>query len=278
MLARTLSTEARPKRASPRQRASGKDYDGAFERRREKELYFALDRHGDDNVGALTDSIAYVSRKDAERHLQILRRSLRRSRPSGSLVLEAGSGTGGYLRWITARLPGAAIGFDASCVAIAAAAERTADRDKVLFFVGDVQAIPLRKGLAGGALALDLLHLIADRRAALRGLHDALAPLATLVFTVLHPERDSANELAAWEKELKDASYAVAAVRDVSAPWREHMVAKHSRRWERRQRFRNRLGAWIEPELQVTAAMLGLDGGQAAAWETGRYEFEVVRQ
>lgn len=277
MWAPIRSTDLRDGCAGLQQRASGRDYDRVFERLQQKKGHFALDRCDDDDIGALTGCIAYVSRKDAARHLQILGRSLRRSCLRRPILLDAGCGTGGYLRWLARRLPAFAVGFDASSVAIAATAGTAGDGDTVSVLVGDVHAVPLGGCLVGAAVALDLLHLTSSRGVALASLRDALAPGATLLFTVLHSESEAEKELAGWRADLKTAGYTVAAVRNLSASWREHMMAKHRRRWERRQCLRDRLGRWVEPELQVSAAMLGLHGGEAVALATERYEFEVIR-
>jgi SAM-dependent methyltransferase len=261
---------------SVQQWASAGDYDRVFERRHQRAAFFALDRRGDDDVGALTASIAYVSRKDAERHLQILRRSLRRCHIRRPLVLEAGCGGGGYARWLASNLPATAVGFDASPAALVATQSTHGDY-RAIFFVGDVRAIPLRNGCAGAALALDLLHLVADRAKTLIALRDALAPGASLLFTVVHADPAAGNTPASWRTDLEGIGYSVIAIRDLSTQWQEHMLAKHAQRWSKRQRLRNCLGAWIEPELQVSAAMLGLHGARSVIRTTRRHEFEVVR-
>ena len=273
----TRSTKSNSGRADLQKRASGRDYDRVFERRQQKASFFALDRYGDDDVGALAGSMAYVSRKDAARHLQVLRRSLTRSCLNRPLILEAGCGTGGYLQWMAGELSAFAVGFDASPVGIAAARKRIQENGNVHVFVGDVRSVPLRDGVVGGAIALDLLHLVANRQAALRSLRDALAPGATLLFSVLQPDDEAENELASWRRDLEGSGYGLAALRDLSASWQEHMLAKHLRRWSRRQRYLTRLGRWVEPELQVSSAMLGVHGDEAVARATRRYEFEVVR-
>ena len=161
-----------------------KNYDGVYIRRFARPLSFALDRYSDDDIGALSGSIAYISRRDAERHFQIIRRSLARVERCNRLLLEIGCGTGGYVRYMSRRAGIPAIGIDASSVAIATARKFVTPTTE--FLCRDARDCGLPRSFAGAALAIDTLHLTDDRSAVLDEISRVLAPSAALVMTVLY--------------------------------------------------------------------------------------------
>lgn len=250
-------------------------YDTVFARRAARPLSFALDRYGDDDIGALSGSISYISRKDAERHCQIIRRSLARVRQRCRTILEIGCGTGGYIRHISRHAEVPAIGIDSSPVAIATA--RRFATSETEFLCRDARDSRLPCSFAGAALAIDTFHLTDDRSTVLDEMFRILAPRAALVFTVLYSDQDSEHAVLAWSTALETAGFIVVAVRDISQEWQRHMLAKHSWRWRRRSRLRTVLGSWVEPELNVSAAMLGLGSVASVARSTFRSEFVAVR-
>jgi len=254
-----------------------KHYDGVYIRRFARPLSFALDRYSDDDIGALSGSIAYISRRDAERHFQIIRRSLARVERCNRLLLEIGCGTGGYVRYMSRRAGIPAIGIDASSVAIATARKFVTPTTQ--FLCRDARDCGLPRSFAGAALAIDTLHLTDDRSAVLDEISRVLAPSAALVMTVLYTDQDIARAVLCWSAVLETAGFAVVAARNISEDWQRHMFAKHSWRWARRTRLRNVLGSWVEPELKVSAAMLGLGSdGCSVARGTFRFEFVAIRR
>jgi SAM-dependent methyltransferase len=251
------------------------DYDCVFTRRTGRPLSFALDRFSDDDVGAISGSISYISRRDAERHCQIIRRSLRRTGPANRTLLEIGCGTGGYTRYLARRVASPAMGIDISSVAIATARQYATPGIK--FFCGDIRNSGLPSSCAGAALAIDTFHLTDDRDKVLEEMFRILAPGAVLVFSLPYPDRDIAYVIPGWCLALKTAGFAVVAARDISDMWQQHMLAKHAWRWRRRDRLRTVLGSWVEPELSVSAAMLGLNAAISVARSTLRSEFVTIR-
>jgi len=239
-------------------------------------LSFALDRYGDDDLGALSGSISYVSRKDAQRHYQIIRRSLTRVEQRNQTILEVGCGTGGYTRYISTHLKVPAIGIDSSQVAIAAASR--CETPETVFLCRDASNSGLPGSFAGAALAIDTFHLAGDRSMVLDEMFRVLAPRAALVFTMLFTDRDIEHAVIDWSVALEAAGFMVVAARDISEEWQQHMLAKHSWRWSRRSRLREILGSWVEPELSVSAAMLGVGSIASVAKNTFRTEFVAVRE
>ncbi len=249
------------------------DYDGVFARRAARPLSFALDRFSDDDIGSISGSISYISRKDAERHCQIIRRTLARIGHRDRFVVEVGCGTGGYTRYISRHLNVAAIGIDSSAVAIATAQGlATVDTE---FVCRDAGNTGLPCCFAGAVLAIDTFHLTDDRSIILNEMFRIMAPGAALVITMPHTRQDIDR---AWSSALEAAGFTVIAARDISGEWQRHMLAKHSWRWSRRNRLRSVLGSWVEPELSVSAAMLGVGSAASVARSTFRSEFVAVRR
>jgi SAM-dependent methyltransferase len=254
---------------------AGTEYDGVFARRVARPLAFALDRFSDDDVGSVSGSISYISRRDAERHCQIIRRSLARAERRNRILIEIGCGTGGYTRYISRTLNVPAIGVDLSAVAIATAQRLAAPGTKFLW--RDAGSSGLPRSFVAAAVAIDTFHLVDDLSNVLDEIFRLLAPSGTLVFTVPHTESDIGRAVRTWSSALEAAGFVVVAVRDISEEWQRHMLAKHSWRWSRRNRLRRVLGSWVEPELNVSAAMLGL-GSVAIARTTFRTEFVAVKE
>jgi ubiquinone/menaquinone biosynthesis C-methylase UbiE len=252
------------------------DYDPVFARRAARPLSFALDRYSDDDIGALSGAISYISRRDTERHCQIIRRSLARVKRDSQIILEVGCGTGGYVRYLSTHANFPAIGIDLSQVAIAVA--RRFATPETQFFCRDASNSELPCSVAGAALAIDTFYLTEERTTVLDEMFRVLAPRAALVFTILHTGPSIDDTVLGWSVALQTAGFAIVAKRDISGEWQRHMLAKHSWRWSRRTRLRGILGSWVEPELNVSAAMLGLGPGASVAKNTFRFEIVAVRQ
>ncbi len=251
-------------------------YDAVYARRIARPLSFALDRYGDDDIGAILGSISYISRRDAERHRQIVQRSLARVEQRSRVLFEIGCGTGGYLRYLSGRLKVRAIGINSSSIAIAAARKFAAPGRE--FLCRDARDSGLPDASLGAALAMDTFHVMDDPMRAFREIFRVLAPHALLVFTLLYTDRDVDQVVPQWSDALVATGFRLLAARDVSAEWQHHMLAKHSWRWERRCRLRKLLGQWAEPELGVSAAMLGLGSVASVAKRTCRLEFVAVKK
>lgn len=251
------------------------DYDLVFARRATRPLSFALDRYSDDDVGGLSGSISYISRRDTERHCQIIRRSLARVKQDSRTLVEVGCGTGGYVRFVSIHTKAPAIGIDLSPVAIATA--RKLATPDIEFLCRDARDTGLPCSFAGVALAIDTLHLTRHPSSVLDEMFRILASGAALVVTVLHTDKDTKDAALAWSVALQTAGFMVVAKRDISQEWQAHMLAKHTWRWSRRSRLRRVLGSWVEPELNISAAMLGLRPVAAVAKNTSRLEFVAVK-
>lgn len=251
-------------------------YNAVYARRAARRLSFALDRYGDDDIGAVSGSISYISRKDAERHSQLVRRSLARVEQRNRILLEIGCGTGGYLRYLSNQMRVRAIGIDSSSIAIAAAQKFATPASEYL--CRDAKNSGLPDAFAGVALAMDTFNLTDDPHALLSETFRVLVPNAFLVFTLLYTDRDMERAISEWSSALEATGFTTLEVRNVSTDWQRHMLAKHSWRWERRYRLQKLLGRWVEPELDVSAAMLGLGPVASVAKRTFRLEFVAEKQ
>lgn len=99
----------------------------------------------------------------------------------GAPMLELGVGTG-RIAIPTAAAGGFVIGLDVSPEMLAVAAERAAAAGLALDLVrGDAQALPFADGLFRAALAVHVLHLLPDWRAALAEVVRVLAPGGMLI-------------------------------------------------------------------------------------------------
>jgi SAM-dependent methyltransferase len=187
------------------------------------------------------------------------------------MFLEIGCGTGGYGTYISSRTGARAIGLDVSEVAIAIA--QRSKTPNVEFLCRDARNTGLPDCCAGAALAIDTLDLAGDHSSLLSEISRVLVPGAALVFTALHTGPGVEESIRAWSAALEAKGFIAVSVRDISEDWQRHMLAKHSWRWRRRDRLRRVLGTWVEPELSVSAAMLGLGSAVSVARNTSRSEF-----
>jgi hypothetical protein len=63
-----------------------------------------------------------------------------------------------------------------------------------------------------------------------------------------------------WESAIDESSFGTFEIVDLTEEWRRIMRAKYERRWTDGEKLRGLYGAGIEPELQVSSLMLGIEG------------------
>lgn len=256
-------------------------FDGVHRRRSANGELAAFDARCLEPQLAALDCGAYLSAEQIERHAALVSASLAAANAagggSGGRLLDLGCGTGGYGVLLGERAGAHVVGIDFSGVAVRLARERHgALARRASFYTGTFARTGLPDAYAAACVSIDALYLADDRADALVELRRVLRPGAALIFTAFQPVVGAQGSVGAdrrpWAPFLARAGFALAAERDISAAWRAHMRAKHQARWDARDALRARLGERIEPELAVTAAMLGAGGEPPFIDQTERYE------
>jgi ubiquinone/menaquinone biosynthesis C-methylase UbiE len=103
----------------------------------------------------------------------------------GGVVVDLACGAGGPGLWIARSLRAHLVGIDLSPVGARVAAERSQDLgiNAANFVVGSATGIGLASGCAAGAMSIDSLQYVPDKRAAFAEIARILAPTGRLVFT-----------------------------------------------------------------------------------------------
>jgi SAM-dependent methyltransferase len=167
--------------------------------------------------------------------------------PRGGSLLDVACGAGGPGVWVARESNVPLVGIDVSRVGIALARQRAIDhRTGAGFAVASATSLPLNDACIAGAMSIDSLQYVPDKRAAFDEVARVLLPHARFVFTAfeLDPERvtglpvlgvdpvaDYAPPLQAsgfdvatyegtphWEQRLEAAYSAVIAAQDVLRP------------------------------------------------------------
>ncbi len=213
---------------------------------------------------ALTDprvfglSNGFLIHDDLTRLLEQLRAAPPIVEGERPLLLDLGCGRGAVGRWLATRLQARLVGIDGSAVAIEQASALSHPGADERFVVGDFAATGLPGGSVTAAFSHDALYMAEDPAAALAETHRVLRPEAVLAFTTY------SSVATPWRELASESGFAVEQADDLTERWRAVMRAKHERRWVLRRALRRRFGPAIEPELSVTASMLGLDGRPSA--------------
>jgi malonyl-CoA O-methyltransferase len=256
-------------------------FDGVYRRRSANGELAAFDARCLEPQLAALDCGAYLDAEQIERHAALVGAALDAAHAGDSererRLLDLGCGTGGYGVLLGERAEADVVGIDSSGVAIYLARERHAAlAPRVSFYTGTFARTGLPDAYAGACVSVDALYLERDRAAALAEIRRVLKPGAALIFTAFQPVAGTQDSVDAdrrpWAPFLARAGFALATERDITGAWRAHMRAKHQARWDARDALRARLGERVEPELAVTAAMLGLGGEPAFIDRTERHE------
>jgi SAM-dependent methyltransferase len=236
---------------------SSADFDSAFRRRSKLSYITRVDRrsiaksHGRDwHVGTFA----------AEGEPAELARCLASSvADRNALILDLGCGEGCMGRRLVRALRRRILGIDFSASALdMAMARRHTGQD---FVLADLHRLPLRRGVASAAFSWDALYLVSDQAKALREIARALKPGAPLIFTAYFPAESAAGNRREWSALLRRTGFDLQVWSDRTEAWRQFMRAKHTRRLTLEARILTEHGAAALPELLVSRAMLGSDGG-----------------
>lgn len=201
-----------------------------------------------------------------------------------ALLVELGCGNGGLSRWLSTISGARVIGIDISRLAIARARRSNASTmspARPLFRVADFRATTLPDEVATAVVSWDALYLTEEPAAAVREVRRILKPGAGLFFSVYVSQRRYPGTpplLSDWRPLLTANGFKVEHCLDATEEWRRIMRMKHERRWARRAWLRRALGQAAEPELAVSAAMLGLDGRPSFLERVQRIELSARRR
>jgi ubiquinone/menaquinone biosynthesis C-methylase UbiE len=250
-------------------------FDQVYRRRRQGAFLSAFDRQRGD-FGGLLDCSAYITRAEARVHRGLLGRVI--GNHEAPLILDVGCGTGGYGLWLANNLSTELIGLDFSGVAVEQATARAAAGGALwaTFLQASFNKMPIRSGVATAAVSLDALYLAENPMVALREIRRVLRPGGLLIFTVFEPaagcESPIAGRAGSWHADVRRAGFAIDARRDITRGWRAHMHRKHAKRWKNRNYLLQQLGPWVEPELEVSARMIGAYANPSFIDITERWE------
>jgi ubiquinone/menaquinone biosynthesis C-methylase UbiE len=248
---------------------TAKDYDQIYSRKRHLTILDEIEAGvvGDPEITGLRCT-GFLGPGDREHVRDLLARSMASPNPSGAL-LDLGCGTGLLGAWMAAQLQADLVAIDFSPVAISIARRLAAGYKSIkkTFQVASFDSTGLEGRSVAAAFSLDALYLAQDPGGALKELQRIMMPGAPLVFTYYLHSRDRLD----WLQLTKDAGLTVLAVADLTATWRARMKEKHLRRWAHRDAIKKELRQRANPELSVTASMLGLDGRPSYIESTVRY-------
>ena len=174
-------------------------------------------------------------------------------------MLDLGCGEGCMGRSLARALPRQVLGNDFSAAALDLAVARRVSGQS--FVLADLHQLPFESGAACAAFSWDALYLLTDREKALAELARLLKAGAPLVFTAFVPATQLANARRGWSALLRRTGFRLQVWSDRTEEWRQFMRNKHARRLAHGARILKAHGAQAMPDLAVSRAMRGCDGG-----------------
>jgi ubiquinone/menaquinone biosynthesis C-methylase UbiE len=261
-------------------------YDSVYQRKQPAKLLDLLDSASieDDEIAAL-QCTGFLAKGDLTHY----RDTLATHTPiavyglSTKPLLDLGCGLGGFGRWLACALQRPLVGIDFSPVAIAQACTSVSDPVgcSLSFEVAEFTATGLDDESIAAAVSLDALYLAINPLAALAEARRVLVlngPLLFTVYTESHQSQQSIDSVPPWVAWLDKSGFRMIHCKDVTDPWRTHMRKKHEFRWQQRAWILRRLGHAADPELAVSAAMLGFGGKPAFIDSVSRFELLAARR
>jgi ubiquinone/menaquinone biosynthesis C-methylase UbiE len=134
---------------------------------------------------------------------------------AGATIIDLGCGRGGPGLWVARETGASLVGVDLSDVAVEQAAQRAKDfnvEGRARFEVSDLTALRFAEGTFDGAMSVDVLWVVADKRAALREVARILKPGARFVFTNWDRDRSQPSmppSLADYRPLLQETGFTV---------------------------------------------------------------------
>jgi ubiquinone/menaquinone biosynthesis C-methylase UbiE len=196
-------------------------------------------------------------------------------------ILELGCGVGGLSKYLAEQLPCCdVIGVDSSRLAIIRAqTENQTSRSR--YVEADFHATGLEKDSFGAVVSLDSLYLAKEPNIALKEVKRLLAPHGGVLWFTAYVPRQSLNgqmfHKTEWGSAIEVAGLEIERHKNVSQQWRAVMREKHRRRWQARATLRAVIGNSVEPDIAVSAAMLGKNRHPAFLDSMSRIEITARR-
>jgi ubiquinone/menaquinone biosynthesis C-methylase UbiE len=155
----------------------------------------------------------------------------------GERMVDLACGAGGPGAWIAHVTRAALFGIDLSSVGARLAADRADQQclSHAAFAVGSVDALPLRATTAAGAISLDSLQYVPDKRATFAEVARVLRPNGRFVFTAFEVDVErvrgvpvlGADPVPDYSVVLRDAGFRVDTY-DETPNWNDRLVAAYS--------------------------------------------------
>lgn len=242
-------------------------FDGVFKRRLEHPEVFAEHVGGKRQFSA----ISVITRRDIARHKNFLQSF----KPFSPTLLDLGCGLSLYGYDLSRGLPSKYIGLDYSSVALQGIREslETQDAKRFKLLWCSFEKLPLEDASATHCLSFDAMYLARSAHQSLQEVFRVMRCGSAIIFTTFCSEPGNRSQIAGpdhdWTTTAASLGFDIVGLFDVTDDWRRAMRRKHSARWRSRNKLRHIYGAWIEPEIQVSAALLG-EGGLAAQLDVTR--------
>jgi ubiquinone/menaquinone biosynthesis C-methylase UbiE len=155
----------------------------------------------------------------------------------GARLVDLACGAGGPGRWVAQRAGAILLGVDLSRVGIGVAATRVSPESLLhgAFAVGSVDRLPVADRCMAGAMSLDSLQYVPDKRATFSEVARVLRPGGRLAFTAFEVDparvRDvpvlGTDPVSDYSTLLRDAGFTVDTYEETPG-WQERLVAAYS--------------------------------------------------
>lgn len=178
----------------------------------------------------------------------------------GDRLADIACGAGGPGMWVAERSGASLVGLDLSEVGARLAADRAAERemDASAFVVGSATAVGFVDACMAGAMSIDALQYVPDKRAVFAELARILAPHGRLVFTAfeLDPERVrglpvlGTDPVSDYSELLAELGFRVD-VYEETASWKERLTSAYSAVLTARDALSREMGADAMSALEL---------------------------
>ncbi len=196
-----------------------------------------------------------------------------RYRSDSQRLLDLGCGTGVLGAAVARRLGVRFAGVDFSPAAIRLARMYTPDGG---FAVATFDSLPFRDRSIAAVMSHDALYLgVSD--SALSEIARVTSGGAPIAFSTYVSSLVPTWSVCTWREKLLEHGLRVRSVIDDTRRWRRVMQRRHRTRWQQRDRLLATLGVDIEPELVVSARMIGADGSSPFIASTSRFYIVATR-
>lgn len=178
----------------------------------------------------------------------------------GDRLVDIACGAGGPGMWVARRSGASLVGLDLSEVGARLAADRAVEReiDGPAFVVGTATAVALADACMAGAMSIDALQYVPDKRAVFAELARILVPRGRLVFTAFELDPDRVRGLpvlgidpvADYSGMLMELGFRVD-VYEETPRWRERLTSSYSAVLAARDALTREMGADAMSALEV---------------------------